>query len=67
MYLQGDSGGPLQFKIINSTDEGQMSMIIGVTTFGVYADKCGQLYTPGIYTKVHSYLQWIERHVWAKH
>ncbi|XP_014251639.1 serine protease snake-like [Cimex lectularius] len=54
---QGDSGGPLQLY----TNRGECLMkIIGVTSFG---KSCG-MGTPGVYTKVSSYVHWIENIVW---
>ncbi|XP_055542122.1 uncharacterized protein LOC129727891 [Wyeomyia smithii] len=49
----GDSGGPLQIKLLHN---GKVSpFIVGVTTFGT---TCGTS-TPGVYTKVSAYYQWI--------
>uniref|UniRef100_A0A182QVG9 Peptidase S1 domain-containing protein n=1 Tax=Anopheles farauti TaxID=69004 RepID=A0A182QVG9_9DIPT len=54
---QGDSGGPLQL----TREENQcMFYIVGITSFG---QVCGSA-TPAIYTKVSSYLDWIESVVW---
>ncbi|XP_052889342.1 serine protease snake-like [Anopheles moucheti] len=54
---QGDSGGPLQV----TREENQcMFYIVGVTSFG---QVCGSA-TPAIYTRVSSYLDWIESVVW---
>lgn len=53
----GDSGGPLQIKLLGN---GRMtSFIVGVTSFG---HGCGSE-TPGVYTKVSSFLNWIESKV----
>ncbi|CAK1542038.1 unnamed protein product [Leptosia nina] len=60
---QGDSGGPLQVKLKETKYEGSMHMVIGVTSFGI---KCGKKDQPGIYTKVSSFLDWIESVVWPK-
>nr|QFZ95604.1 serine protease 1 [Lasioderma serricorne] len=51
---RGDSGGPLQIE-----REG-IIRIVGVTS---YASGCGGK-TPGVYTRVSNYLDWIERIVW---
>ncbi|XP_053692147.1 uncharacterized protein LOC128740611 [Sabethes cyaneus] len=49
----GDSGGPLQIKLLHN---GKVSpFLVGVTSFGT---ACGTA-TPGVYTKVSSYYQWI--------
>lgn len=38
-----------------------MYNVIGITSFGKF---CGLENTPGIYTKVADYAEWIERIVW---
>ncbi|XP_045501276.1 serine protease snake-like [Colias croceus] len=58
---QGDSGGPLQIKIDTGTNS-SMNSVVGITSFGI---KCGQKDKPGIYTKVSSFLNWIEKTVWG--
>lgn len=55
----GDSGGPLQ---IYSNDGACSVQVIGITSFGI---TCGSN-TPGIYTRVSEYLEWIEDIVWPK-
>ena len=50
---EGDSGGPL----IMHERFGPPFVLIGVTSFG--ATNCGQGATPGVYTKVSEYLDWI--------
>lgn len=57
IHFQGDSGGPLQkFHHKHLC----MYTIVGVTSFGRY---CGTR-TPGVYTRVYSYVDWIENIVW---
>ncbi|XP_076178622.1 venom protease isoform X2 [Ptiloglossa arizonensis] len=51
---QGDSGGPL----LMLTETGDS--VIGITAFG---QSCGSS-VPGVYMAIHSYLDWIEEHVW---
>ncbi|KAJ8714713.1 hypothetical protein PYW07_002938 [Mythimna separata] len=59
---QGDSGGPLQVKIpLPITTQGNMNYLIGVTSFGI---GCGLPGLPGVYTRVASFADWIESHVW---
>lgn len=54
---QGDSGGPLQ---VESTPGSSIHSIVGITSVG---SGCGGS-TPGVYTRVFSYLDWIEPIVW---
>ncbi|XP_049884268.1 venom protease-like [Pectinophora gossypiella] len=55
---QGDSGSPLQ---VASKDNQCIFYIIGITSFGGECARSGQ---PSIYTRVSSYLDWIEGVVW---
>ena len=53
---KGDSGGPVQFT--GTLNDKTIMIQFGVVSFGV--NSCGKLEsTPGIYTKVSSYLGWI--------
>lgn len=54
---EGDSGGPLQMIDTNSN----VARVVGVISFGVGA--CGAA-IPSVYTRVASYLDWIESIVW---
>ncbi|XP_073959923.1 tryptase beta-2-like [Choristoneura fumiferana] len=59
---QGDSGGPLQVRIpLAIQDQGAMHYVIGVTSFGI---GCARASKPGIYTRVSTYIDWIESVVW---
>ncbi|XP_050350283.1 serine protease Hayan-like [Nymphalis io] len=62
---QGDSGGPLQFLIPlkqpNPVLRWNLHHIIGVTSFGF---GCARRDTPSVYTRVASFVGWIERTVW---
>ncbi|XP_046966256.1 tryptase-2-like [Vanessa cardui] len=59
---QGDSGGPLQMKIpLSASREGSMHFVIGVTSFGI---GCARPNLPGVYTRVSSFVDWIEGIVW---
>lgn len=51
---QGDSGGPIQYL------KDEQLHIVGITSFGI---GCGSL-LPGIYSRVSSYIDWIENIVW---
>ncbi|CAH0396140.1 unnamed protein product [Bemisia tabaci] len=55
---QGDSGGPFGLP---SPDNVCQHILVGVTSFGKF---CGQENSPGVYTRVSSYLPWIENIVW---
>lgn len=59
---QGDSGGPIQIKMPLDTN-GNMHWILGVTSFGI---KCGRKNRPGVYTRVSSFIDWIEENVWQQ-
>ncbi|KAI5643891.1 trypsin domain-containing protein [Phthorimaea operculella] len=59
---QGDSGGPLQVRIpLQSYEEGSIHYVLGVTSFGF---GCALENTPGVYTRVSPFLDWIENFVW---
>ncbi|CAG4955730.1 unnamed protein product [Parnassius apollo] len=61
---QGDSGGPLQMKIdIPEYTDWKMHYIVGITSFGY---GCGRPGTPSVYTRVSSFLNWIESIVWEE-
>lgn len=55
----GDSGGPLQVLVPGAVC---MWSIAGITSIG--PGICGNLESPGIYTKVAHYLDWIQSIVW---
>lgn len=55
---QGDSGGPLQ--IIHPKNP-CLFQVLGITSFG---KGCAFFNTPGVYTRVSHYLNWIESVVW---
>jgi secreted trypsin-like serine protease len=55
---QSDSGGPLQIVL---PDNKCVYSIVGITSFGT---GCGLKGAPSIYTRVSSYLDWIEEKVW---
>ena len=52
---QGDSGGPLQAVL---PEFNCVKLVIGITSFGKF---CAAANAPGVYTKVYSYLDWIEQ------
>ncbi|KAK0162751.1 hypothetical protein PV327_006503 [Microctonus hyperodae] len=55
---QGDSGGPLQRVL---SEPYCMYSILGITSFGKF---CAFKNSPAVYTRVSSYLDWIEKIVW---
>ncbi|KAK0084920.1 hypothetical protein PV325_006122 [Microctonus aethiopoides] len=57
---QGDSGGPLQRVL---SEPYCMYSILGITSFGKF---CAFKNSPAVYTRVSSYLDWIEKIVWPK-
>ncbi|XP_018562095.1 serine protease persephone [Anoplophora glabripennis] len=60
---EGDSGGPLQVYY-NDNEVKCMYSVVGVTSFG---KACGLAKnTPGVYTRVSSYIKWIEDVVWPE-
>ena len=54
----GDSGGPLVYR--DGNHEGDPWFLIGVISFGTKECAVGK---PGVYTKVASYLEWIEKNM----
>ncbi|NP_001153674.1 male reproductive organ serine protease 1 precursor [Bombyx mori] len=60
---QGDSGGPLQVMEdgVDCIHTFPLHTVVGVTSFG---RDCGRKLSPGIYTKVSEYVEWIEGIVW---
>ncbi|KAF9417739.1 hypothetical protein HW555_005246 [Spodoptera exigua] len=60
---QGDSGGPMQVmeERVDCFNNFPLHTIVGVTSFG---RDCGRKMSPGVYTRVSKYLEWIEGIVW---
>lgn len=52
------TGGPLQTVLEKPYC---MYRVVGITSFGKF---CGFENSPGIYTRVASYIEWIEKIVW---
>lgn len=58
---QGDSGGPLQLNIRGRRRRNRLHYnLIGITSYGLV---CRSGY-PSIFTRVYSFLDWIENIVW---
>ncbi len=55
---QYDNGGPLQITL----EDPCIFYIVGVTSFA--AAGCGEENSPGVYTRVSEYIDWIESKVW---
>ena len=60
IIIQGDSGGPIQIPIVGLMDN-CMWLQVGVTSRGPL--ECG-FQLPAIYSKVSTYLPWIQKIVW---
>ncbi|XP_063897916.1 serine protease snake-like [Helicoverpa armigera] len=60
---QGDSGGPMQImeERVDCVHNFPLHTIVGVTSFG---RDCGRKMSPGVYTRVSQYVEWIENTVW---
>lgn len=56
-FIQGDSGGPLQ---VQQKKNSNIFSVVGITSYGT---GCGGT-MPAVYTRVYSYLSWIEDIVW---
>lgn len=56
---QGDSGGPVQ---VITEPKGCTYHVLGITSTGA---ACGIGRSPSIYTRVASYIDWIEQEVWG--
>lgn len=57
---QGDSGGPLHAVL---PEFNCVKLVVGITSFGKF---CAAANAPGVYTKVYSYLDWIEKIVFRE-
>ena len=51
----GDSGGPLVCRMGS-----QGYTLVGITSWGI--NPCGSS-TPGVYTNIHSYIDWIDENI----
>lgn len=63
----GDSGGPLQIRHPDEKNNYCQYIIVGVTSTGHYCfprKRLAQAKTASVYTRVWSYLNWIECNVW---
>lgn len=59
-FVKGDSGGPLVSK------DGLKWVLHGLTSWGL-GDGCGHPRTPGVYTRVAHFLDWIEEVITSKY
>ncbi|KPJ19905.1 Serine protease snake [Papilio machaon] len=63
---QGDSGGPLHIKLQMPIDikfNWRMHYVVGVTSFGY---GCALANTPGVFSKVSYFIDWIENIIWKE-
>ncbi|XP_011181920.2 serine protease Hayan [Zeugodacus cucurbitae] len=61
---QGDSGGPLQYNIRGRRRRKRIHYhLIGITSFGLLC----RSQNPGVYTRIYSFLDWIESTVWSSY
>ena len=59
-FPQGDSGSPLVCL------EGRKWVLYGLTSSGA-SDRCGQPKSPGVYTRIVKFLDWIENTIAGKY
>ena len=64
---KGDSGGPL-WSYLGSSDETRRAFLVGIVSRG---SGCAVYNSPGIYTRVRSFVKWIDQarginHTWGK-
>lgn len=64
---KGDSGGPLYMSRVTSSGRAVLDgldpfYLVGVVSFG--SKVCGAG-TPGVYTRVHNYIPWIQEQIGA--
>lgn len=57
---RGDSGGPLMKYHVDKNGNNYM-FLVGIVSFG--HQPCGQLNVPGVYTRVVSYIDWIQEKI----
>ncbi|KAH8340519.1 hypothetical protein KR059_000426, partial [Drosophila kikkawai] len=58
---QGDSGGPIHAIL---PEYNCVAFVVGITSFGKF---CAAPNAPGVYTKIYSYLDWIEKIAFKQH
>ncbi|KAM8705163.1 hypothetical protein ACLKA7_009593 [Drosophila subpalustris] len=58
---QGDSGGPLHAVL---PENNCVAFVVGITSFGKF---CATPNAPGVYTRLFSYLDWVEKIVFKRH
>ncbi|KMZ03872.1 serine protease snake isoform X1 [Drosophila simulans] len=58
---QGDSGGPIHALL---PEYNCVAFVVGITSFGKF---CAAPNAPGVYTRLYSYLDWIEKIAFKQH
>ncbi|MBN3300423.1 PRS29 protease, partial [Amia calva] len=61
---QGDSGGPLVCKKKEKAGKEEKWVQAGIVSFGW---GCALRQSPGVYTRVSSFIPWIKKHTGIKH
>lgn len=56
----GDSGGPLMLQQNLENQENVYFILIGIVSYGY---ECAKDDFPGVYTRVSSFLPWIQQHL----
>nr|CAA28197.1 unnamed protein product [Drosophila melanogaster]prf//1211336A snake gene [Drosophila melanogaster] len=60
-HCQGDSGGPIHALL---PEYNCVAFVVGITSFGKF---CAAPNAPGVYTRLYSYLDWIEKIAFKQH
>ena len=61
--IKGDSGGPL-WSYLGTSDETRRAFLVGIVSRG---SGCAEYNSPGIYTRVRAFVDWIDEAREMKH